>query len=184
MFNEFRPAFRFLGTFLLIYFVGNLLYGVFIESYDREPDPVTRIVTLQSASLLRFFGYNTSVQDSFGRPTVMMKEEESLVLRVYEGCNGLNVMIVFVAFLFAFKGSIRQVLWFLPFGLVVIHVANLLRVILLYYTALHHQQLFYYFHKYFFTAILYLIVFGLWALWAIKLHGKNNHSHVAATEKN
>jgi exosortase family protein XrtF len=184
MFREFKPAFLFLGTFLIIYFVGNLLYGVFIESYGYQPDPITKLVTAQSAVLLRAAGFETSIQESAAKPTVIMSEGNNVVLRVYEGCNGLNVMIVFVAFLFAFRGILRNLLWFLPLGLGVIHVANLFRIVLLYFTAMHHQQFFYYFHKYFFTAILYLIVFALWALWAIKLHGKNNPGQVATSEKN
>jgi exosortase family protein XrtF len=168
--KEFRPAFLFLGKFLLIYIVGNVLYGIYIESYGDNPDPVTRIVTVQSVVLLNSVGYSSSCQDSVASPTVLMNEGRDLILRVYEGCNGINVMIVFAAFLFAFQGRLKTLVWFLPVGLITIHLANLFRIALLYHIAIQNEQFFYYFHKYFFTAILYLIVFALWAVWVIKLN--------------
>jgi exosortase family protein XrtF len=170
--KEFRPAFWFLAKFLLIYFVGNVVYGVFIEAFGDHPDPATRWVTFQTVALLKVSGYDCTAQESVASPTVLMMEDKDLILRVYEGCNGINVMIVFVAFLFAFQGPPRTLAWFLPLGLIVIHVANLFRIGLLYHTAIHHQQFFYYFHKYFFTAILYLIVFALWAFWVFKINDK------------
>ena len=173
MFQEFKPALLFVGKFLALYLVGNLLYGIFIELYDNRPDPITVWVTNQSAKVLHVTGFSASAEINPAGPTVLLKENNKLVLRVYEGCNGVNVMIVFAAFIVAFGGRIRTMLWFVPLGLVVIHVANLARLWLLYYTALFEPKYFYYFHKYFFTAILYLIVFALWALWVIRFHDKN-----------
>jgi exosortase family protein XrtF len=88
-----------------------------------------------------------------------------MILRVYEGCNGINVMIVFVAFLFAFQGLSRRGSVFILIGLMIIHLANLLRIVLLFWVAKEYQIYFYYVHKYIFTAILYVIVLLLWWVW-------------------
>lgn len=179
MVKEFRPAFLFLAKFLAIYFIGNLIYGIFIESFRDKPDPLTWSATKQSAVVLNLIGFETSAVINPLAPTVFLKENNKTVLNVYEGCNGVNVMIVFVAFLFAFRGSLRTLLWFLPLGILVIHAANLARICLLFYSAIYNEQYFYYFHKYFFTAILYLIVFILWGFWAIRLYNKKSVQQVS-----
>ena len=174
MIREFRPALMFLGKFLAIYFVGNILYGVYIESKGNRPDGITRMVTYQSAWLLEVFGYDTQVEDHADAPKVLLKNEGQRVLNVYEGCNGINVMVVFVAFLFAFGGSKKKLAVFLPSGVLIIHFFNLLRVGLLFYLALNNARHFYYYHKYFFTATLYLVVFALWAIWVTWFNEKRN----------
>ena len=70
-----------------------------------------------------------------------------------------------MSFLVAFGGKIKNMLIYIVIGCLILHVANLLRIILLYETAVHRPLFFYYFHKYFFTAVLYLIVFVLWIQW-------------------
>ena len=166
MLREFRPALLFLARFLAVYVVGNVLYGLYIESFGEQVDPVTRVVTEHTSELLRAAGEETSTGDRAGRPIVLlMNATEGTVLNVFEGCNGLNVMIVFVAFMVAFGGPLRKMVWFIPASLIVIHIFNLLRIALLYYVATHLEQYFYLFHKYLFTAILYAVVFALWVIW-------------------
>ncbi len=164
-FREFKPALRFLGFFAGVYMSGNLLYGGYVEFNKPKPDPVSIWVTSQSAFLLSACSEPVQAIVSEHEPIVLLRSEQRTVLRVFEGCNGLNVMIVFVSFVIAFGGKTRQLLIFLLGGCALLHLVNLLRIMLLYQTALYRPLFFYYFHKYFFTAVLYLVVFGLWLLW-------------------
>jgi len=93
-------------------------------------------------------------------PTVLLSNDVKVILSVYEGCNGINVMIVFVAFLAAFGGSLKKMSWFLPAGIILIHLSNLARIILLYFVAVGYRHYFYYVHKYIFTAVIYMMVFA------------------------
>jgi exosortase family protein XrtF len=163
--REFKPALLFLAKFLGIYIAGNIAYGVFVESYHPSADPMTALVALQSAGCLQAVSYESSIEMNTLLPTVFLKKGPLIVLDVYEGCNGINVMIVFIAFIFAYGGPGKKMLWFIPTGLIVIHLFNLLRIMLLYYLAEDHISQFYFFHKYGFTAFIYLVVFGLWYAW-------------------
>lgn len=181
--KDFRPALLFLARFLAVYVIGNVLYGLYIESFGDEVDAVTRVVTEQTSALLRGTGEETSTGDRAGRPIVLlMNSTEGTVLNVFEGCNGLNVMIVFVAFLAAFGGPLKMMAWFIPAGLVVIHVFNLLRIGLLYYVATQFEHYFYFFHKYLFTAILYAVVFGLWVVWVTMVTKRNRVAAAVSVE--
>lgn len=110
MITEFKPTIYFLGKFVLIYFIGNLLYGLFVTSYKPTSDPITSVVTRQSAVLLNVLGWDVTTMDDTFKPNTYVEFEGRSIIAVYEGCNGINVMIIFIAFLFAF-GPIVKTLW-------------------------------------------------------------------------
>jgi exosortase family protein XrtF len=163
--KDFRPALFFVFKFVLIYILGNMLYGLFIQAYRPGPDPVTELATRQTVHIVGWFTTDVSAESLATEPVVSVSHSGRIILRVFEGCSGLNVMIVFVAFLVAFGGQPRQMLIFGMVGIALIHVGNLARIVLLFYTASWWPMLFYYFHKYLFTACLYLLVFALWYVW-------------------
>jgi exosortase family protein XrtF len=170
MWKEFKPAFSFLAKFLGIYVVGNLLYGVYVESHGQKADRLTVAVTEQTAAVLQWAGNDVHTEISTDSPKVFLKTSADTILNVFEGCNGVNVMIIFVAFVFAFGGPVKKMTWFIPSGLIIIHLSNLLRISLLYYVSQYYQRYFYYIHKYFFTAVLYMIVVILWSVWVFKFN--------------
>lgn len=172
MLKDFKYSFLFLGKFLAVYFCGNLLYGLYIDSFKNSPDPITYWVTNQTSQIQRQCNVPSSIQVNEGKKSISMRYDGKGAINVFEGCNGINVMIVFVAFMVAFGGPIKQWLWYVPFGLLMIHLFNLLRIILLYAVAQNNSPYFYYVHKYFFTAALYLVVMGLWIIWVAKLGTK------------
>ena len=176
--QEFKPSLFFLARFLGIYFAGNILYGVYIESFGDQPDPITHYVTRQTSAALNMTNAGTSAVVNTQGPTVFIENPERIVLNIFEGCNGVNVMIVFVAFMVAFGGPVKKMLWFIPAGLLLVHLFNIGRIALLYYTDLYYEEWFYYFHKYLFTAILYIVVFALWAVWIIKIVQKRTNDAV------
>lgn len=174
--TEFKPTILFLVKFIGLYLVINLLYGFYVSAYLPGPDPATSEVSDQTSILLNTCGWSTSTVDSLTKPITLLSEESRTVLAIYEGCNGINVMIIFVAFLFAFGPVSRQLLWFIPTGLVILHLANLLRVAVLFWVSLYQPDFMYFLHKYLFTAFLYVIVFVLWIFWVRRF------SKVRATE--
>ncbi|MEO5979877.1 MAG: exosortase family protein XrtF [Chryseolinea sp.] len=163
--KEFRPTILFLAKFVGIYVIMSLLYGAFISSYEPLSDPPTHVVAVQTSSFLNVCGWTTRAVDSKSNPTTVISSGERRVLAVYEGCNGLNVMIIFVAFVFAFGPLNNKLLWFIPAGLLTIHLANLSRIILLFWVSLYQPNATYFLHKYLFTAFLYVVVFVLWIVW-------------------
>jgi exosortase family protein XrtF len=169
--KEFKPALWFLTVFLGLYIGLNVLYGIWIASFDTKADTATIKITEQASFLLKLFGEQTHTQLRGNAPTVSIHNDKHVALSVFEGCNSINVMIVFISFLFAFKGSWKKLIWFLPLGLLLIYAANLLRIVALYYVAEYWRQYFYYVHKYLFTAAIYLLVFLLWWWWIKTVSG-------------
>jgi exosortase family protein XrtF len=181
--KEFIPAFRFLIAFLGLYLGLNLLYGWWISSYQGTADWATNLVTEQTSYILNILGEQTITQPKSDAPTIRIIKESRTVISVFEGCNGINVMIVFLSFLFAYRGSWKSLVWFLPMGLFLIYVANLIRVALLFYVAEYWQHYFYYVHKYLFTAAIYLVVFVLWWWWMKMVSGFSLKNIVSARKE-
>jgi exosortase family protein XrtF len=163
--NSYKGVIAFLVKFIGIYLFGNVCYGLFIEYYSPAPDPITTWVSHHVAGLLNRMGENITLIGDNRSPYLSFMQDSRSVIRVFEGCNGINVMIVYISFLIAFKGSLKQTILYLLIGLITIYLINLGRVGLLFEVARHYPAQLYFFHKYFFTALLYIVVFALWYFW-------------------
>ena len=152
-----------------IYVVGNFLYGLYVTGYKPAPDPATHWVTNQTAFVVTVSGWPSEIEDNSRKPTTNLKYQGKNILAVYEGCNGINTMIIFVAFLFAFGPVTKTLIWFVPLGLSIIHIVNLARIALLFWVSIYNPDYMYFMHKYFFTAVLYIVIFLLWVWWVRKL---------------
>ena len=148
------------------------MYRGYLSAYSGHLDEATTLLTEQIASLfsLRLPEISTTYCDACLKSEVYYYDY--LIVTLIEGCNGLSVMILFVAFLVAFKGPVKHYLWFVPVGLALIYVANLLRIFLLGIINIYWYSFSGYFHDYFFPAIIYGMVMILWIIWVKWLAGE------------
>ena len=154
-----------------IYVIGNIVYGLWIVSYGNIADPITQLVTTNSAWMLQMIGYNAGIVVNTVTPNVSLQLEGQTVVNVYEGCNAINVSILFVAFLFAYIGTIKRTLTFSFIGLLLIYWFNLFRVSGLFLVAKFFPDQLYLMHKFVFTGVIYAFVFLLWFIW-VKRYAK------------
>lgn len=164
-FTEFKPTVVFIAKFVALYFVLNLGYGFYVESYKNKPDAATVSVTHQSSKIISLIGWKTETMNIPKKPTTSIVFNGNGIVSVYEGCNGINVAIIFLSFLFAFGPYNKALAWFAPVGLVVIHLTNLGRIIGLFFVVIYMPSAVYFSHKYLFTAVIYAVVFTLWLVW-------------------
>lgn len=81
------------------------------------------------------------------------------------GCSGLKQMLQCITvFLFA-RGSPRHKLWFIPFGVLMMHLNNLIRIIGLSFFVVYRPEYWNLAHDYFFRPLFYMVIFGLWVWW-------------------
>lgn len=174
MLKEFKPTILFLLKFGLIFTIGSLLYGVYVKNYQQivppQPDPITDGVAAQTQSLVSAFGYPAKLWYPDNQPLVVLYIEgfEDDNVTFFEGCNGINIMILFIAFVLAFGGTLRSRLWFIPAGLLAIHLFNLLRLASLAIMATVSHSVFHFFHKFAFTGVIYAFVLVLWYFWVVR----------------
>ena len=164
-FQEFKPSIFFLLKFVGLYFILNIIYGWFVHGYYPVADPITAWVTHQTSFLLSATGWSTEVIEQTRKATASIIYNHRTIVAVYEGCNGINVMIIYLSFLIAFGQFSKKLYWFLIVGTLLIHISNLARIYLLFLVSVYLPDFLYFTHKYFFTAIIYIVVFALWFVW-------------------
>lgn len=162
--RENRPALLFIIKFVGLYLALNTLYGLLIQSFYPAPDPFTIMVARHVVGFLSWFGHSLSINIGELSPYVTVMRVHEPVIDIFEGCNALNVIIVFAVFLVAFGGK-RHFVAFLVAGVIILYFVNLLRVAMLYWVAIYWPDSMYFFHKFLFTAIIYGVVIVLWFFW-------------------
>lgn len=172
LFKKYKISILFLVRFLGIYILGNVLYGFWVVSYGTIVDPFTYIVAKHSSYLLHLVGISASVLPSPIEPNIAITLNGDIIVNVYEGCNAINVSILFVAFIIAYKGKLSRVIVFSLVGLISIYIFNLFRVSGLFLVAKFFPDHLYLMHKFFFTGVIYAFVFFLWFVW-VKILASN-----------
>lgn len=86
-------------------------------------------------------------------------------LWIGDPCNGIPLFAAFAIFIIAFPGPWRHKLWFIPLGILVIHLLNAIRVAVLCIVVTISYDWLNFNHDYTFYAVVYGTVFALWALW-------------------
>lgn len=166
LFIENRAAFVFIVKFVILYLAANTLYGFWVEWYSPSADPMTVQVAKMTAKGIAWFDGDVKAIEMANSKNVAIRNAEGIVIEVFEGCNGINVMLVFLSFIIAFRGTLAKTAKFAAIGCAVIYLLNLLRVGALYTVELNWPRYLYFFHKYLFTGGIYLAVFFMWYLWA------------------
>tara|TARA_R110002072_G_scaffold177378_16_gene333315 strand:+ start:788 stop:1363 length:576 start_codon:yes stop_codon:yes gene_type:complete len=185
MWKDFKPTILFLVKFFAIYGILSVVYGKYISYYDSlekpKTDPITSFVAFSCTNSSTVFGYRPIIirNDHLNSKSEAEQTYDSIwlsgkyAISVEEGCNGINIMILFIAFIIAFGGKLLNTLLFIPFGLLFIHASNIGRLMLLALINVKFEgQTFHFFHKFGFTAIIYLAILFLWFLWVSKFSGK------------
>lgn len=166
--KENKAVVRFLLLFGGIYLVLALLYKLFLiygVSDEYYPEIFTFLVAEQSRALIEVFGYATATYPHPFATGIALDLNGETVVRVIEGCNGLSVIILFVAFVFAFGTKIKPAIFFALAGAAIIHVLNVSRIALLTIGIYEYPEYKVFLHDIVFPGIIYGTVFLLWFLW-------------------
>lgn len=177
IYQENKAFFTFLILFFTVYGLLSLLYKVYLNSYTGvEIDFFTQLVSDQATWLIRILDYPVSVFPSETEAGTRVFMENKAVGRVIEGCNAIAVMNLFAAFVIAFKGKIKTTVLFISFGLISIHVLNIIRIALIIIALYKYPEYEKILHDIVFPLVIYGFVFVLWLIWIQKFsnHAQNS----------
>jgi len=169
--RQYRPFLLFLGKFFLAYALLAVAYQGYLSLCGQpQPaiDPATVSVGRQAAWLDRVFGADASVLPHPSQPALRFFYNGKSVARIIEGCNAISVMVLFAAFVIAFRGKLKTMLWFIVAGCIVIHLLNVVRIALLASAIYHFPAREELLHGVVFPLFIYGVVFMLWVLWVNK----------------
>lgn len=152
----------------MVYIFLAICYKVYLdysEGGKYYPDYFTNLVAYQTEALSNTLGYDTQVLKHPDEPSMKVIFRGKYLARIIEGCNGISVIILFVAFIVAFAEKWKPTLVFIFAGSALIYAVNLIRIVLLYVGMYHYpwrQELL---HSTLFPFVIYSMVFLLWMFW-------------------
>jgi exosortase family protein XrtF len=169
--QQYKPFLFFLGKFIASYLILTIIYQTYLNRFDAENaevDSFTQLVADQSATVLSWFDSNSYTMPHLKEPCVKLIYKGKYISRIIEGCNAISVMILFISFVIAFTGKLRNSIIFIILGCVLIHILNIGRITLLCVGLYHFPQLQHLLHGVIFPLVIYGVVFLLWIVWVNK----------------
>ena len=176
-----NPIRLFLGKALLFFVVWKIGYIVFLSDSNLLDYPLTTHVGQASTELLNRMGTLSgyeSVREVITNSVEGVDTAEEIsqiyhndrkVLYVEDGCNGLELMVLYIGFIVCMPSNIWRKVLFIGAGVVILHMANILRSMALIYIHEYHEAYFDFAHTYVFKLVLYAVTFILWVLYARKI---------------
>lgn len=163
---QFKPFLIFVGIFFMTYIVLTILYKYYLNSYEApDLDGITKMVSSSTDWLLQLFNYDVRVVKYPQKPWTKVFLNGVYLADIIEGCNAVSVMILFVSFVAAFSGKLKETTLFIVLGVLSIYVLNVVRIafltVLLFYFPKQNHLL----HGVVFPLIIYGYVFILWIFW-------------------
>jgi len=171
LFRANLPFLRFLGSFFGSYLCMTWLYDCWLDQYLQTKgliDPFTDWVNNQVVWVLQQFDDSSKslfVNKSSG---YWLFYHGKYVARIIEGCNAMRVMILFTAFIIAFRGKTTSSLLFIGSGIASIHLLNITRIVALTIALSSFPQFETALHDIVFPLFIYGYVFILWIVWVNK----------------
>ncbi len=125
---------------------------------DRVVGPYTTFVARESAVVLRALGEDVRVDGQ-------VLSSPRFAVTIYNGCNGLEAILVFVAGVLAFSAGWRARLLGIALGVVAVQVLNIVRVVSLYYVGVWRPEWFSAAHVLVWQTVVILFAVVLWLFW-------------------
>lgn len=162
----------FLIPFLTLTGVWYFIYEIFIVPSQFYNQAVIEKIAILSENLLSFLGYDTFTQkynnEVFVDHVGVVGSDGVLI---GTGCDGLIVIALFVFFIVSFSGKIVHKLWYIPLGVFLVYLLNVIRVATLAVLMNSYPEWLEFNHDYTFTVLMYAFVFLLWYVWVKKYSG-------------
>ncbi len=80
-------------------------------------------------------------------------------------CSGIKQFTQFTLLMIFYRGSWMGKTWFIPAGLIAVHLTNLLRIVGLSLVIVYLPPCWHFFHSYVSKGLFYLVFFMLWVIW-------------------
>lgn len=163
---------RFIALAATLYLLLYILYQFVVKEYSTYDQKFIGLIINSSDLLLRALGYKTF--------KVLQEHDYQVIgidgsngVWVGSNCNAITLFSLFAVFVIAYPGNQRDKWWFVPAGIVAIHILNILRVTALAMIANSYPEYLNFNHTYTFTFLVYAFIFLLWIFWVNKFSAKN-----------
>ena len=180
--DRFPPDIKIFLLRAFIFFISWKGLYLFLWQTPRTiDDPLTQMVGKHSAWMLNLLNNTDGFYEKRVMTSIMIEGEriEKPISQIYlgdrkvvgiaDGCNGLELFVLYLGFILAMPASIMRKAFFSVGGLLIIYLANILRCVGLAELLLHIDQYFEIAHHYIFKMVIYATIFFLWVWFSKKI---------------
>jgi len=161
LFNE--PIVKFLAFGFFLYLSWLALYEWWIHPTESMDKAVIDNTLDISQKILGWMGYAVV---RGGDNMIGIKDTPGLLMG--DSCNGISLFALYSIFIIAFPGKIISKIIFIPVGILLIHLLNVFRVVVLAIIETYSYEWTEFNHTYTFTLIIYGFIFIVWLFWINK----------------
>jgi exosortase/archaeosortase family protein len=148
------------------------VYEFWLKPSEKLDNWIIARLVQYSESVLRFF--SVEVRNHLEVPWNIIQPINSIGVWIAPSCDGLQVMAVFGIFITVFPGKAISKLWFIPLGLILLFLMNVVRIVSLVLIAKINPHWLQFNHDYTFMVVVYGLVFFLWYWWIQISNFRNN----------
>jgi exosortase/archaeosortase family protein len=152
----------------LLFSIWFFVYTLFLKPPRYIDKPVTDVISAGVVNSLNLFveknskvSWASELTPAGGNALIQHGKK---VIGIYDVCNGVDLMFIYISILFLLPFSLIRKIAFSVAGIIVITLANILRVCLLYFIYIHYKNAFDFSHHYLFTILMYILIFYGWIL--------------------
>ncbi|MBK7129849.1 MAG: archaeosortase/exosortase family protein [Crocinitomicaceae bacterium] len=165
-----NPVVRFLFWASVGYLIWLMIYYLYIKTHTNWDYYLDYSIVYLSQSLFDLLGIATTIEIESDHVILLMDGVVNTGVWVGDECNGFKLFSIFTIFILAYPGNWKTKAWYIPVGILLIHFANIIRVMALLAIYEKWPEFLDFNHNYTFTIFVYSIIFILWIRWA-KKHG-------------
>jgi exosortase family protein XrtF len=174
LFNLKNKTTRFFVFASVLYLAWYLLYVLVIKPHTHIDEKLVSLLVANAAFILKLLGF--TVYTSIEEDMQLIGIDGSHPVWIGSPCNALTLFMFFALFVIAFPGDVKRKVWFVPLGIIIIHVMNVFRIIGLAMINYYAPAYLAFNHTYTFTILVYGVIFCLWMWWVnSSLKGKKAH---------
>lgn len=161
------------GLFIVIILSFHYLYRYFVPVFIQWPiyqnisSWLIDRVFYESAWFVQSFLYDVELD---GRTMLF---PNGGYIAITSGCSGLKPILQLIVLFILFPGPWKKKLWFIPLGVIIVHLTNLFRIISLSVVVMKWPKYWDFSHDWILRPFFYVVIFTLWWFWNEKMRAKS-----------
>jgi exosortase/archaeosortase family protein len=173
--------------FVLVLFLANVFWKLSIQGDENKFEEVFlwgniditgifNIVTRNVADTVYYILHHILGMDVKRFDFFVFRFETGKAIGIMWGCSGIKQIFIFTMILLFSYGSWKNKLWFIPLGILICYLTNILRILMLSLISYAYPTQVELFHDYIFKYLFYGIIFLIWLVWNEKFGYEAKHT--------
>ncbi len=154
------------------YWANPLHFYPFAEQVQQLRQLLADIAFQHTTAVLHFLGFTFTEQNN------TLTYADGSWLAINKSCSGFKQLLQALLLFVLYPGKLKHKLWFIPMALLLMHIANIIRLTGVSITLFYYGHLWEFSHDYVFRFVFYLILFLLWVWWEEQFNNKGKKNRV------